>query len=210
MLSAFAVVADERSFTKAAVRLGVSRSADQPLDAGRSRSGSGCGSSRARRERSRPRRRESACWRSCVPRSTTSRPRSPRSAGCREKPAGVVRLIAPPIVLATLVWSEAREVRPRLSRCRARHHERRRHPARPGRRPLRRRHPPRRVPPARHGRRQGDGRAARRDRRRAGVLRVTPEAEDAARPDGSPLPPVPHGHRTGPSIGGSSRSAASR
>ncbi len=102
MLSAFAVVAEERSFTRAAVRLGVSRSAVSH-------------SLRALEERLGLRLL-----------ARTTRTVAPTEAGgrllaqlrpalheiaaaltdvgqLREKPAGVVRLIAPPIVLTTLL-----------------------------------------------------------------------------------------------------------
>jgi DNA-binding transcriptional LysR family regulator len=102
VLAAFAVVADERSFTKAAVRLGVSRSAISH-------------SIRTLEERL-----------SLRLLARTTRAVAPTDAGerllaqlrpalhdieaaladvgrLREKPAGVVRLIAPPIVLATLL-----------------------------------------------------------------------------------------------------------
>lgn len=102
VLAAFAVVADERSFTKAAVKLGVSRSAISH-------------SIRTLEERL-----------SLRLLARTTRAVAPTDAGerllaqlrpalhdieaaladvgrLREKPAGVVRLIAPPIVLATLL-----------------------------------------------------------------------------------------------------------
>src|SRR5260370_31341827 len=102
VLAAFAVVADERSFTKAAVKLGVSRSAISH-------------SIRTLEERLGLRLL-----------ARTTRAVAPTDAGerllaqlgpalhdieaaltdmgrLRERPAGVVRLIAPPIVLATLV-----------------------------------------------------------------------------------------------------------
>ncbi len=102
MLAAFAVVADERSFTKAAVKLGVSRSAISH-------------SIRTLEERLGLRLL-----------ARTTRAVAPTDAGerllaqlgpalhdieaaltdvgrLRERPAGVVRLIAPPIVLATLL-----------------------------------------------------------------------------------------------------------
>jgi DNA-binding transcriptional LysR family regulator len=102
VLSAFAVVADERSFTKAAVRLGVSRSAVSH-------------SMRALEERLGLRLL-----------ARTTRTVAPTEAGerllrqlrpallditaaltdvgrLRERPAGVVRLIAPPIVLTTIL-----------------------------------------------------------------------------------------------------------
>jgi DNA-binding transcriptional LysR family regulator len=102
VLAAFAVVADERSFTKAAVKLGVSRSAISH-------------SIRALEERLGLRLL-----------ARTTRAVAPTDAGerllarlspalhdieaaltdvgrLRERPAGVVRLIAPPIVLATLL-----------------------------------------------------------------------------------------------------------
>jgi DNA-binding transcriptional LysR family regulator len=102
VLSAFAVVADERSFTKAAVRLGISRSAVSH-------------SMRALEERLGLRLL-----------ARTTRTVAPTEAGerllrqlrpallditaaltdvgrLREKPAGTVRLIAPPIVLTTLL-----------------------------------------------------------------------------------------------------------
>src|SRR6266705_1743209 len=102
VLASFAVVADERSFTKAAVKLGVSRSAISH-------------SIRALEERLGLRLL-----------ARTTRSVAPTNAGerlltqlhpalhdiqaaltevgrLREKPAGVVRLIAPPIVLATLL-----------------------------------------------------------------------------------------------------------
>jgi DNA-binding transcriptional LysR family regulator len=102
VLSAFAVVADERSFTKAAIRLGVSRSAvSHSVSALEERLGLRL-------------------------LARTTRTVAPTEAGerllgqlrpalhdiaaaladvgrLREKPAGVVRLIAPPIVLATLL-----------------------------------------------------------------------------------------------------------
>ena len=194
VLAAFAVVADERSFTKAAAKLGVSRSAISH-------------SIRTLEERLGLRLL-----------ARTTRAVAPTDAGerllaqlgpalhdieaaltdvgrLRERPAGVIRLIAPPIVLATLLG-------PKLAT-------------------FTREYPDvvldlmseddvRRDLVAGHfdaGIHLGEflqrdmvavrvtGATACRGRRRTGVLRVTSEAEDTARPDGSPLPPVPHGDR---------------
>ena len=102
MLSTFAVVAAERSFTKAAVRLGVSRSAvSHSMSALEARLGL---------------RLLARTTRTVAPTEAGERllarlrPALHDIAGAltevgqlRERPAGVVRLIAPPIVLATLL-----------------------------------------------------------------------------------------------------------
>ncbi len=102
MLSTFAVVAAERSFTKAAVRLGVSRSAvSHSMSALEERLGL---------------RLLARTTRTVAPTEAGERllarlrPALHDIAGAltevgqlRERPAGVVRLIAPPIVLATLL-----------------------------------------------------------------------------------------------------------
>ena len=102
MLSTFAVVADERSFTKAAIRLGVSRSAvSHSMSALEERLGL---------------RLLARTTRTVAPTEAGERllaqlrPALDDIAAAltdvgrlREKPAGVVRLIAPPIVLATLL-----------------------------------------------------------------------------------------------------------
>ena len=207
VLSTFAVVADERSFTKAAVKLGVSRSAVSH-------------SIRALEERL-GLRLLARTTRSVAPTDAGERlleQLRPALSGIaaalsdagrlRDTPAGVVRLIAPPIVLATL-QPQAGEIRPRLPRCRARRHERRRHARRPGRGPLRRRHSPRRVHPTRHGRGQGDRRAARGDRGGARVLRLASEADDSASLTAHRCLRYRMG-AFGPVYGGSSRGGASR
>jgi DNA-binding transcriptional LysR family regulator len=102
VLAAFAVVADERSFTKAAVRLGVSRSAvSHSVQALEERLGL---------------RLLARTTRTVAPTEAGERLLAelrPALQGIaaaltdlrllRDKPAGVVRLIAPPIVLATLL-----------------------------------------------------------------------------------------------------------
>jgi len=74
VLAALAEVADERSFSEAALELGVSSSATSP-SIRTLEERLGLPSSPARPAASRPRTRESGCSRTCIRRSTTSRPR---------------------------------------------------------------------------------------------------------------------------------------
>ena len=128
VLAAFAVVADERSFTRAAVRLGVSTSAISH-------------SIRGLEERLGVRLL-----------ARTTRTVAPTDAGerllarlgpaleeiesaltevgrLREKPAGTIRLFAPSIAVAMTVSPKLAQIHPRLPGCRARHHHGGRPPA---------------------------------------------------------------------------------
>src|SRR6266581_169346 len=165
VLAAFAVVADERSFTKAAVKLGVSRSAISH-------------SIRTLEER--------LGLRLLARTTRTVAPTDPGErllaqlrpalhdiqaaltevGRFREKPAGVVRLIAPPIVLTTLLS-------PKLEK-------------------FARDYPDVVLDITSEDDVRRDLVAGRFD---AGILRLTSEAEDAPRSDGSPLPSIPHGRR---------------
>ena len=193
-LAMFAVVAEERSFTKAAVRLGVSRSAVSHA-------------MQALEERLEVRllartTRAVAVTEAGERLLTKLGPalesidaallevgRTPRSSG---RPHQAHRAAHRPL---DATESEARGIHARVPRHRARHHERGRHPWRPGCASLRCGDPPRRVPSPRHDRRAGHARATRRRRGRAWLLRRASEAEDTARHHGTPLRAVSHGRR---------------
>ncbi len=102
VLAAFAVVADERSFTKAAVKLGVSRSAiSHSIRTLEERLGLRL---LARTTRSvAPTHAGERLLAQLHPALRDIQAALTEVGRLREKPAGVVRLIAPPIVLATLL-----------------------------------------------------------------------------------------------------------
>ena len=186
MLSAFLAVAEERSFTRAARRLGVSPSALSHAIRGlEERIGVRL---LARTTRSvAPTEAGEQFIARLGPALADVRGALDQVAGLRDKPAGTVRLVASRLAARMVLAPKLAEFARNYPDVGTRPHRNRGEPPRSRRGRFRRRHPPGRVHRAGHGRGARFERSAGSDRRCAKLLRITSTAKISPRLDGTSM-----------------------